>query len=151
MRPLSLGWVIPALLGLGCGATLTQVFSAGIPTAQVSALEVRLEQPTLARVQFALSVPNPRALDFEVRRVGWALRLRGRPFAEGVVSTAPVVQGSGAAAVRIQMPVAFLEAPAPGAAGAVLNGSITARLGDDERTWVFDHAGAVTLQEPPVP
>lgn len=151
MRPLSLGWVLPAVLWLGCGATLGQLFSAGIPTAQVSALQVRLEQPTRATVQFTLSVPNPRALDFQVRRVGWALRLRGRPFAEGVVTTAPSVQASGAASVQVQMPVAFLEAPAPGVAGAVLSGSITAGLGDDERTWVFDHAGAVTLQEPPVP
>ncbi len=150
MRWLALGWLVPAALWLGCGTTLGQLFSAGIPTAQVSALEVRLEQPTRATVGFALAVPNPRALDFQVRRVGWALRLRGRPFAEGVVTTPPTVQDSGAAAVRVQMPVAFLEAPAPGVAGAVLSGSITARLGDDERTWVFDHQGAVTLQEPPV-
>jgi len=139
-------WLLPALLGLGCGSTFSQLFSAGIPTAEVGPVELRLDSGTRGTVQFELRVANPRHLPFEVRRATWALQLRGRRVAEGVLTTAPHGWREGQALILLEAPVAFLSAPPTGLSQLELQGNITARLGDSEQTFVFGRQGMITIR-----
>lgn len=136
----------------GCSTTWAALTAAAIPSAKVEAVSLRLDTATTGTLRYTLQVPNARRQALAVREVDWTLWLDRRPFAHGLATRAAKVTVSGVeTTVELEAPLAFLESPGGGFQPMRLEGRLTATLAGDERTFVFDHAGALKLEEAPLP